>query len=198
MDAYSLPVATVVSAAGVTAPGLALINRAVMVLGAFTHGPGTVLPLGELIRRTGLPKTTLHRLLAALEVSHSCHFVSAAATRHDDRVSDDESVSRRERIVRVAAELFLERAFDSVTMDDVITAAGGFKGDALRLLRQQGGAAARRGRADLPTAGQPAPRHGRRGSRIRCRCRVRTHRTPTESSSSKGKYKSPAASVGRH
>jgi TetR/AcrR family transcriptional regulator, mexJK operon transcriptional repressor len=42
-------------------------------------------------------------------------------------VSDDESVSRRERIVRVAAELFLERAFDSVTMDDVIGAAGGSK-----------------------------------------------------------------------
>lgn len=51
-----------------TRPGIEVINRAVEVLTAFTHGPGTVLSLAELARRTGLPKPTLHRLLAALEV----------------------------------------------------------------------------------------------------------------------------------
>lgn len=49
-------------------PGIELINRAVDLLTAFTRGPGTVLSLAELARRTGLPKPTLHRLLAALEV----------------------------------------------------------------------------------------------------------------------------------
>ena len=49
-------------------PGIEVINRAVDLLAAFTHGPGSVLTLAELARRTGLPKPTLHRLLAALEV----------------------------------------------------------------------------------------------------------------------------------
>ncbi len=49
-------------------PGIEVINRAVDLLTAFTAGPGTVLSLAELARRTGLPKPTLHRLLAALEV----------------------------------------------------------------------------------------------------------------------------------
>jgi DNA-binding IclR family transcriptional regulator len=54
--------------ARVSRPGIEVINRAVEVLTAFTQGPGTVLSLAELARRTGLPKPTLHRLLAALEV----------------------------------------------------------------------------------------------------------------------------------
>lgn len=49
-------------------PGIEVINRAVDLLAAFTQGPGSVLTLAELARRTGLPKPTLHRLLAALEV----------------------------------------------------------------------------------------------------------------------------------
>ena len=44
-----------------------MINRAVDLLTAFTQGPGTVLSLAELARRTGLPKPTLHRMLQQLE-----------------------------------------------------------------------------------------------------------------------------------
>ena len=47
--------------------GIEVLNRAVDVLTAFTRGPGTVLSLAELARRTGLPKPTLHRLLATLD-----------------------------------------------------------------------------------------------------------------------------------
>lgn len=49
-------------------PGIEVLNRAVDILTAFTHGPGTSLSLAEIARRTGLPKPTLHRILAALEV----------------------------------------------------------------------------------------------------------------------------------
>ena len=49
-------------------PGIEVLNRAVDVLSAFTQGPGTTLSLAEIARRTGLPKPTLHRLLAALEL----------------------------------------------------------------------------------------------------------------------------------
>jgi DNA-binding IclR family transcriptional regulator len=44
-----------------------VLNRAVDLLTAFTQGPGTVLSLAEMARRTGLPKPTLHRLLGALD-----------------------------------------------------------------------------------------------------------------------------------
>lgn len=48
-------------------PGIEVLNRAVDLLTAFTTGPGSVLSLAEIARRTGLPKPTLHRLLAALD-----------------------------------------------------------------------------------------------------------------------------------
>ena len=49
-------------------PGIEVLNRAVDLLTAFTEGPGSMLSLAEIARRTGLPKPTLHRLLAALDV----------------------------------------------------------------------------------------------------------------------------------
>mgnify|MGYP001237386722 CR=1 FL=1 len=49
-------------------PGIEVLNRAVDLLAAFTQGPGTTLSLAEMARRTGLPKPTLHRLLAALDL----------------------------------------------------------------------------------------------------------------------------------
>lgn len=52
---------------GPARPGIEVLTRAVDVLAAFTRGPGNVLSLAELGRRTGLPKATLHRLLAALD-----------------------------------------------------------------------------------------------------------------------------------
>ena len=52
---------------GVARPGIEVLNRAVDLLAAFTQGPGTTLSLAELARRTGLPKPTLHRLLASLD-----------------------------------------------------------------------------------------------------------------------------------
>mgnify|MGYP001191340794 CR=1 FL=1 len=48
--------------------GIEVLNRAVDLLTAFTEGPGSMLSLAEIARRTGLPKPTLHRLLAALDV----------------------------------------------------------------------------------------------------------------------------------
>ncbi|MEZ5218581.1 MAG: IclR family transcriptional regulator [Ilumatobacteraceae bacterium] len=48
-------------------PGIAVLNRAIDILDAFTSGPGTSFSLAELSRRTGLPKPTVHRFLAALE-----------------------------------------------------------------------------------------------------------------------------------
>lgn len=52
---------------GAARPGIEVLNRAVDLLAAFTQGPGTTLSLAELARRTGLPKPTLHRLLASLD-----------------------------------------------------------------------------------------------------------------------------------
>jgi len=49
-------------------PGIEVLNRAVDILDVFTVGPGTSLSLAEISRRSGLPKATAHRLLAALEV----------------------------------------------------------------------------------------------------------------------------------
>lgn len=49
-------------------PGIEVLNRAVDILEAFTDAPTPNLRLAELAQRTGLPKATLHRLLAALEV----------------------------------------------------------------------------------------------------------------------------------
>ena len=49
-------------------PGIEVLNRAVDLLNAFTEGPGSTHSLAEIARRTGLPKPTLHRLLAALDV----------------------------------------------------------------------------------------------------------------------------------
>ena len=51
-----------------TRPGIEVLNRAVDILEAFTHAPTPTLRLADLAQRTGLPKATLHRLLAALEV----------------------------------------------------------------------------------------------------------------------------------
>lgn len=48
------------------ARNLVLIDRTVMILDALAAGPGTVLSLGELARRTNLPKSSVHRVLAAL------------------------------------------------------------------------------------------------------------------------------------
>ena len=54
--------------AAASRPGIEVLNRAVDLLTAFTQGPGSMLSLAEIARRTGLPKPTLHRLLAALDV----------------------------------------------------------------------------------------------------------------------------------
>ena len=49
-------------------PGIEVLNRAVDILNAFTDAATPALRLSELSQRTGLPKATVHRLLAALEV----------------------------------------------------------------------------------------------------------------------------------
>ena len=49
-------------------PGIEVINRAVDILAAFARGAEMTLSLAEIARRTGLPKPTIHRLLAALDV----------------------------------------------------------------------------------------------------------------------------------
>lgn len=48
-------------------PGIEVLNRAVDILDAFHAGPELSVSLAELARRTGLPKPTVHRFLAALE-----------------------------------------------------------------------------------------------------------------------------------
>ena len=60
-------------------PGIEVLNRAVDLLNAFTSGPGSTLSLAEIARRTGLPKATLHRLLAALDVLGLVEKTSAGA-----------------------------------------------------------------------------------------------------------------------
>lgn len=112
MDAYSLYETTVDEVAGVTGPGLVLINRAVTVLDAFTHGPGTVLPLGELTRRTGLPKTTLHRLLAALEVQGVIERAGSGYQLGMRLFELGEHVPRKVRL-REAALPFLQDLFEA-------------------------------------------------------------------------------------
>lgn len=54
-------------AASAARSGPEVLTRAVDVLSAFTRGPGSTLSLAEVARRTGLPKPTVHRLLAALD-----------------------------------------------------------------------------------------------------------------------------------
>lgn len=48
-------------------PGIEVLNRAVDILAAFAEGSRVSLSLAEISRRTGLPKATAHRLLAALD-----------------------------------------------------------------------------------------------------------------------------------
>ncbi len=92
--------------------GIEVLNRAVDVLAAFTQGPGTTLSLAEIARRTELPKPTLHRLLAALEV---LGLVERVGTGHQLGIrlfELGEHVPRKQRL-REAALPFLQDLYEA-------------------------------------------------------------------------------------
>lgn len=93
-------------------PSIDLVDRTFDVLKAFCQGPEVELKLAEIARRTGLPKSTTHRLLAAL--------VSVRAVeRHDGRYrlgirmfELGEHVSRKHDM-REAALPFMEDLYEA-------------------------------------------------------------------------------------
>ena len=92
-------------------PGIEVLNRAVDILDAFTVAPTPSLRLSELAERTGLPKATLHRLLAALEV---LGLVERTGSGHQLGIrlfELGEHVPRKERL-REAAQPFMQDLFE--------------------------------------------------------------------------------------
>ncbi|MBI1291396.1 TetR family transcriptional regulator [bacterium] len=63
--------------------------------------------------------------LSSEEVLEDEAETSAAGTRHAARRARE---SKRDRIVRLAADLFLEKGYDSLTINDIIEVTGGSKG----------------------------------------------------------------------
>jgi IclR family acetate operon transcriptional repressor len=99
-------------AARVSRPGIEVLNRAVDLLEAFTQGPGTTLSLAELARRTGLPKPTLHRLLAALDVLGLVEKTPAGYQLGIRLFELGEHVPRKQKL-REAALPFLQDLFEA-------------------------------------------------------------------------------------
>ena len=98
-------------------PGIEVLNRAVDILNAFTESKSATLRLTDLARQTGLPKATLHRLLAALEV---LGLVERTAGGHQLGIrlfELGEHVPRKQRL-REAALPFMQDLFE-VTHDTV-------------------------------------------------------------------------------
>lgn len=96
---------------GAERPGIEVLNRAVDILDAFTDAPTPTLRLSELAERTGLPKATLHRLLAALEV---LGLVERSGTGHQLGIrlfELGEHVPRKQRL-REAALPFMQDLFE--------------------------------------------------------------------------------------
>ncbi|MGB8859257.1 MAG: IclR family transcriptional regulator [Ilumatobacteraceae bacterium] len=93
-------------------PGIEVLNRAVDLLTAFTRGPGTTLSLAELARRTGLPKPTLHRLLAALDVLGLVEKTPAGYQLGIRLFELGEHVPRKQKL-REAALPFLQDLFEA-------------------------------------------------------------------------------------
>jgi len=92
-------------------PGIEVLNRAVDILDAFTVAQTPSLRLSELAERTGLPKATLHRLLAALEV---LGLVERTGNGHQLGIrlfELGEHVPRKERL-REAALPFMQDLFE--------------------------------------------------------------------------------------
>lgn len=119
MNASDSPVAGTVAAAGPDAappvagrPGIEVLNRAVDLLNAFTYGPGSSLSLAEIARRTGLPKATLHRLLAALDVLGLVERTSAGYQLGIRLFELGEHVPRKQKL-REAALPFLQDLFEA-------------------------------------------------------------------------------------
>lgn len=93
-------------------PGIEVLNRAVDLLNAFTYGPGSSLSLAEIARRTGLPKATLHRLLAALDVLGLVERTSAGYQLGIRLFELGEHVPRKQKL-REAALPFLQDLFEA-------------------------------------------------------------------------------------
>ena len=93
-------------------PGIEVLNRAVDLLGAFTTGPGTTLSLAEIARRTGLPKPTLHRLLAALDALGLVERTAGGYQLGIRLFELGEHVPRKQRL-REAALPFLQDLFEA-------------------------------------------------------------------------------------
>ena len=73
---------------------------------------------------------------------------SAPENTRSDKAGRGRSDVKREKIVRSAAKLFLERGYDSVSINDIIDVVG-IKGHDLLELRQQGEAVRGRRSADV-------------------------------------------------
>lgn len=119
MNVSDSPVAGTVAPAGSDAtppavgrPGIEVLNRAVDLLNAFTYGPGSSLSLAEIARRTGLPKATLHRLLAALDVLGLVERTSAGYQLGIRLFELGEHVPRKQKL-REAALPFLQDLFEA-------------------------------------------------------------------------------------
>lgn len=93
-------------------PGIEVLNRAVDLLNAFTSGPGSTLSLAEIARRTGLPKATLHRLLAALDVLGLVEKTAAGYQLGIRLFELGEHVPRKQKL-REAALPFLQDLFEA-------------------------------------------------------------------------------------
>lgn len=93
-------------------PGIEVLNRAVDLLTAFTEGPGSMLSLAEIARRTGLPKPTLHRLLAALDVLGLVEKTSSGYQLGIRLFELGEHVPRKQKL-REAALPFLQDLFEA-------------------------------------------------------------------------------------
>ena len=93
-------------------PGIEVLNRAVDLLNAFTEGPGSTHSLAEIARRTGLPKPTLHRLLAALDVLGLVEKTPAGYQLGIRLFELGEHVPRKQKL-REAALPFLQDLFEA-------------------------------------------------------------------------------------
>lgn len=81
------------------------------------------------VSRSGLP-TRFDKGISEVKMGSSPRSKSRAINRGGRRAStlaEDRGPSKREKIIRSAAKLFLEKGYDNVSINDIIEAAGGSK-----------------------------------------------------------------------